>query len=207
MGQSTTVEVANCAATQELPSILHNGKVHYSIHKSPPPAPILNQTNPVHIPLACLLKFHINIIHPITSPSSEWCLSFRLSHYHVRFSPTPFVLYSPPIMYFLGALKSIKLKSRVSMAHTAWEKLNLRHICCCCVGFEVFTAVTTKNGVFWMLRRVALARTDVSEELSASFIKVTRMWELGTTPSIVPSSPILVTLMKEALSSSQTSVP
>jgi hypothetical protein len=33
----------------------------------------------------------------------------------------------------------------------------------------------------WMLRRVALARPDVSEELSASFIRVTRISELGTT--------------------------
>jgi hypothetical protein len=43
---------------------------------------------------------------------------------------------------------------------------------------------------------VALVRTDVSEELSASLIKVTRIGELGTTlpvTSIVPSSPILVT--------------
>jgi hypothetical protein len=32
-----------------------------------------------------------------------------------------------------------------------------------------------------MLRRVALARTDVSEELSAFFIRVTRIGELGTT--------------------------
>jgi hypothetical protein len=32
-----------------------------------------------------------------------------------------------------------------------------------------------------MLRRVALVRTDVSEEPSASFIRVTRMGELGTT--------------------------
>jgi hypothetical protein len=60
-----------------------------------------------------------------------------------------------------------------------------------------------------MLRRVALVSTDVTEELSASFIRVTRFDELGTmlvTASIVPSSPILVTLMKEALSSSETSV-
>jgi hypothetical protein len=75
-----------------------------------------------------------------------------------------------------------------------------------------------------MLRCVALVRTDVSGELSASFIGVTRIGELGTTlavtsnwrtlrrnsrllvtASIVPSSPILVTLMKEALSSSETS--
>jgi hypothetical protein len=31
-----------------------------------------------------------------------------------------------------------------------------------------------------MLHSVALVRTDVSEELSASFIKVTRIVELGT---------------------------
>jgi hypothetical protein len=32
-----------------------------------------------------------------------------------------------------------------------------------------------------MLRRVALVRTDVSEESGASFIRVTRIGELGTT--------------------------
>jgi hypothetical protein len=66
---------------------------------------------------------------------------------------------------------------------------------------------------------VALVRTDVSEELNASFIRVTRIGELRTTlavtssvgrllvtASVVPSSPILVTLMKAALSSSKTSV-
>jgi hypothetical protein len=72
-----------------------------------------------------------------------------------------------------------------------------------------------------MLRRVTLVRTDVSEERSASIIRVTRIGELGTTiavtdnrrsvyrlevtPNVVPSSPILVTLMKEVLSSSETS--
>jgi hypothetical protein len=59
-----------------------------------------------------------------------------------------------------------------------------------------------------MLRRVALVRTDVSKELRASFIRVTRIGELGTTLAVtcvVHSSPILVTLM-EALSSDETSV-
>jgi hypothetical protein len=32
-----------------------------------------------------------------------------------------------------------------------------------------------------MLRRVALVRSDVSEELSDSFIRMTRIGELGTT--------------------------
>jgi hypothetical protein len=72
-----------------------------------------------------------------------------------------------------------------------------------------------------MLRRVALVRTDDSEELSASMIGVTRIGELGTlavTSNLrsvrqllltanVPSSTILVTLMMEALRSSETSVP
>jgi ribosomal protein L25 (general stress protein Ctc) len=56
-----------------------------------------------------------------------------------------------------------------------------------------------------MLCRVALVRTDVSEELSASFIRVTRIDDLVVTASVVPSSPILVTLMKETRSS-ETSV-
>jgi hypothetical protein len=62
-----------------------------------------------------------------------------------------------------------------------------------------------------MLHRVALVRTDVSEELNASFIRVTRIGELGATrllvtASAVPTSTILVTLMKEALRSSEKSV-
>jgi hypothetical protein len=60
-----------------------------------------------------------------------------------------------------------------------------------------------------MLRSVALVKTDVLEELSASFIGVIRMGEvrrLLVRANVVPSSPILVTLTKEALSSSETSV-
>jgi demethoxyubiquinone hydroxylase (CLK1/Coq7/Cat5 family) len=35
-----------------------------------------------------------------------------------------------------------------------------------------------------ILRRVALVRTDVSEELSASIIRVTRIGELGATLAV-----------------------
>jgi hypothetical protein len=57
-----------------------------------------------------------------------------------------------------------------------------------------------------MLSRVALVRTDVSEELSASIFRVSRICELGITTNIVPSSPKLVTLVMEALSSSEMSL-
>jgi hypothetical protein len=36
-----------------------------------------------------------------------------------------------------------------------------------------------------MLHRVAIVRTDVSEELSASFIRVTRIGELGTMLAVI----------------------
>jgi hypothetical protein len=38
-----------------------------------------------------------------------------------------------------------------------------------------------------MLRRVNLVRTDVSGELSASLIRVTRIGELGTTLAVISS--------------------
>jgi hypothetical protein len=56
-----------------------------------------------------------------------------------------------------------------------------------CVRFEAFTAVTMENGVSGMLRRVAVVRTDVSEELSASFMRVTRIGELGKTQVVISS--------------------
>jgi hypothetical protein len=73
-----------------------------------------------------------------------------------------------------------------------------------------------------MLRHVALVRTDIPKEFSTSLIRVTRIGELAATlavmvflrsvrrllvtASVVANSPILVTLMKEALSSSEASV-
>jgi hypothetical protein len=59
-----------------------------------------------------------------------------------------------------------------------------------------------------MLRRVALVRIDVSEELSGSYIRVflRSVHRLLVTANVVSSSPIFVTMMKEGLSSSETSV-
>jgi hypothetical protein len=57
-----------------------------------------------------------------------------------------------------------------------------------------------------LLRRVALVRTDVSEEPGASFIRVTKVRWLLVAACVVPSSSIFVALMKEAQGSSETSV-
>jgi hypothetical protein len=57
-----------------------------------------------------------------------------------------------------------------------------------------------------MLRILALVRTDVSEDINATFMVFLRRVRRLLVTAGVLSSPILVTLMKEALSSSETSV-
>ena len=64
MEQNPSWEANWFAASQEIPRISWNPKVHYRTHKRPPPVPILGQPNPVHIPTSHLLEIHPNIFHP-----------------------------------------------------------------------------------------------------------------------------------------------
>jgi hypothetical protein len=63
---SPSWEAANCAATQELPSILRNPKIHHRVHKSPPLDPSLIQIDLVHTMPSPLSKIYFNIVHPPT---------------------------------------------------------------------------------------------------------------------------------------------
>ena len=87
MVQSPSWEANWFAASQEIPHISRNPKVHYRTHKRPPTVPILGQPNPVHIPTSHLLEIRPNIIHSSTPRSPQWSPSLRFPHQDPIHSP------------------------------------------------------------------------------------------------------------------------
>ena len=65
MVQSPSWEANWFAASQEIPRISLNPKVHYRTHKRPPPVSILGQPNPVHTPTSHLLEIRPKYYPPI----------------------------------------------------------------------------------------------------------------------------------------------
>jgi len=96
MEQSHSCEANRFAANQEIPRVLLNPKVHYHIHKCPPPVPILAQLDSVHTSTSHFLQIHLNIILLSAPGSPQLSLSHRFPHqYLAHASPIPHTRHMP----------------------------------------------------------------------------------------------------------------
>jgi hypothetical protein len=93
--QSHSLEANSFSVSQEILRILQNPNIHYHIHKSLSPVPILSQINLVHAP-SHFLKIHFNIVLPYTSGPSKRPLSIIFPHQNPSYtSPLPHTCYVP----------------------------------------------------------------------------------------------------------------
>jgi Na+/H+-translocating membrane pyrophosphatase len=86
-----------------------------------------------------------------------------------------------------------KVKGHASLYQSFKQEIRLS-----LVKFEVFTAVTMKNGVFWDVAQCGSCTSNIIFLLS--------VLRLLVTANVVPTSRTYVTLMMEAICSSETSV-
>ena len=142
MDQSPSWESKKFAASQEIPPILWNLKVHYCIHKCSLPVPILSHLNPVYTPTSHFLEIHLNIILPSMPGSPQQARFLRFPHQNPVQAPSlphPAIYslhYPTQSLYWLHCPASCLISSHTSsqsLVNTNWATMGhflyLKHRC------------------------------------------------------------------------------
>jgi len=134
MEQASSWEANRSSASQEIPRILHNPKVHSLFHKCPPTAPILRHLDPVHAPhttswrsvliLCHLRQGHANVLVP-------WSLRAK-TLYAPLLSPIHVTCPAHPILDFITQIILIIKKKYSSSSSSSSSSSNSNCCCCCC---------------------------------------------------------------------------
>ena len=127
MEQIPSWEANRFSVSQEISRILLSPKVHFHIHKCPPPVLILNQIDPVHAPPPShFLNIYINIILPSTPGSYKSSISLRFPHQKpVYTSSLPHTYYMlhfehHPLVYLLWNISAIRYAHHLVIILTCW---------------------------------------------------------------------------------------
>jgi len=132
-------EANQFSVSQEIPRILWNPKVHYRIHKCPPPVPILNQLDPAHTPTSHILKiskYQISFPFPLLRSSqsispgpgpSLWTVRKRIYFYSEELlAPRP----TPKLDHPFSAVRHYLLNIFAATLHIGGRTSNLNPWTC-----------------------------------------------------------------------------
>jgi hypothetical protein len=120
MEQSPSWEANNFSASQEIPRISWNLKVHYGIHKRPAPVPVLRQTNTVQPPHTTSCRFVLILTSHLRLGLSNCLFPSSVPYqYRVCTSSSPHTCQMPRLSILLDLAPS-SLFPRICMTRFAW---------------------------------------------------------------------------------------
>jgi hypothetical protein len=128
-GAETFLRANNHSTSLDIPCLLWNPTVHYSVHKIPPLATVLSQMHPVHSLPLYFPKNHYNVFSS-TPKSSDWILPFmsvdQNSVYifhplHAWYMPhpshPPWLVHPNNIWWNIQVMKVLILQSSLTSCH------------------------------------------------------------------------------------------